>query len=193
MLVHSVRRVPPRMGSSSQRMSKSPHLYSSILGASARVTFVSVTRGAGAATVVSFTVFPTVPKLPSASKGAHSCRCAGSVSASHTFSGEWRSSLTRMSVHFSPSFRICAPLAGPGVYCSRSVIIFSLSSFSLVSLIHVVEVAFESIYVSGPEPTERSQPGIHLLKWFRFQPVETALCVHRGFHETGLAQHTQVL
>jgi hypothetical protein len=40
-------------------------------------------------------------------------------------------------------------------------------------LIHVVEVAFESIYVSGPEPTELSQPGIDLLKWFRFQPVET--------------------
>jgi hypothetical protein len=60
-------------------------------------------------------------------------------------------------------------------------------------LIHAVEVAFERIYVSGPEPTERSQPGIHLLKWFRFQSVKTALCVHRGFHETGLAQHSQVL
>ena len=58
---------------------------------------------------------------------------------------------------------------------------------------HAVEVAFESIYVSGPEPPERSQPGIHLLKRFRFQPVETALCVHPGFHETGLAQHAQVL
>jgi len=58
---------------------------------------------------------------------------------------------------------------------------------------HAVEVAFESIYMSGPEATERSQPLIHLLKWFRFQPVETALCVHRGFHETGLAQHPQVL
>jgi hypothetical protein len=60
-------------------------------------------------------------------------------------------------------------------------------------LIHAVEVAFESIYVSGPEPTERSQPGIHLLKWSRFQPVETALRVHGGFHETGLSQHAQVL
>jgi len=60
-------------------------------------------------------------------------------------------------------------------------------------LIHAVEVAFESIYVSGPEPTELSQPDIHLLKWFWLQPVETALCVHRGFHETGLAQHAQVL
>jgi hypothetical protein len=49
------------------------------------------------------------------------------------------------------------------------------------------------MYMSGPEPTERSQPGIHLLKWFRFQPVEAALCVHRGFRETGLAQHSQVL
>jgi len=63
----------------------------------------------------------------------------------------------------------------------------------LIHVIHSVEVAFESIYVSGPEPTERSQPGIDLLKWFWFQPVETALCVHRGFHETGLAQHSQVL
>ena len=36
-----------------------------------------------------------------------------------------------MSVYFSPSFRTCAPLAGPGVYCSRSVI-FPLSSFSFV-------------------------------------------------------------
>src|SRR5437763_14317802 len=37
-----------------------------------------------------------------------------------------------MSVHFSPSFRTGAPLAGPGVYCSRSVIFFSLSLFSLM-------------------------------------------------------------
>ena len=58
---------------------------------------------------------------------------------------------------------------------------------------HAVEVAFESIYVSRPEPTELSQPGIHFLKSFRFQPVESALCVHRGFHETGLSQHSQVL
>jgi len=47
--------------------------------------------------------------------------------------------------------------------------------------------------VSGPEPTELSQPGIHLPKWFGLQPVETALCVHRGFHETGVPQHSQVL
>jgi len=60
-------------------------------------------------------------------------------------------------------------------------------------LIHAVEVAFESIHVSGPEPAERSQPGIHLMKWFSFQPVETALCVHLGFNETGLAQNSQVL
>ena len=34
---------------------------------------------------------------------------------------------------------------------------------------------------------------MHLLKRFWLQPVETALCVHRGFHETGLSQHAQVL
>src|SRR5713101_2896848 len=120
ILCHSVRRVPPPKASSSHRVSS----YSSTLGASARVTLVS--SGVGVPTHVSFTV-PTVPRLPSVSKGAHSRRCAGSVSACQTFSGEWRSSLTRMSVHFSPSFRTCAPLAGPGVYCSRSVIVFSLS------------------------------------------------------------------
>ncbi|HXX43610.1 MAG TPA: hypothetical protein VEJ38_02695 [Candidatus Acidoferrales bacterium] len=54
-------------------------------------------------------------------------------------------------------------------------------------------MAFESVYVSGPEPAELSQPGIHLLKSFWLQPVETPLCVHRGFDETGLAQHSQVL
>src|SRR5213596_958181 len=130
MLVHSVRRVPPPKASSSHRISLPPQLYSSTLGASARVTLVSETCGVGAPTVVSFTVVPTVPRLPSASKGAHSRRCAGSVSACQTFSGEWRSSLTRMSVHFSPSFRTCAPPAGPGVYCSRSVIFFSLASIA---------------------------------------------------------------
>src|ERR1700680_282627 len=131
MLIHSVRRVPPPKASSSHRILKPPHLYSSTSGASARVTFVSVTRSVGAPTVVSFTVAPAVPRLPSTSKGAHSRRCAGSVSARQTFSGECRSSRTRMSVHFSSllpfcprSFCIRAPLAGPGAYCSRSFIFF---------------------------------------------------------------------
>src|SRR4029077_1576681 len=125
MLVHSVRRVPSPTASSCHRMSKPPQLYSSTLGASALVTVVSVTCSAGAPTVVSFTLAPTVPRLPSASKGAHSRSCDGSVSASQTSSGEWRSSLTRMSVHFSPSFLTCTPLAGPGVYRSRSVMLLS--------------------------------------------------------------------
>src|SRR5258708_1276556 len=119
MLVHSVRRVPPPRASSCHRMSKPPQLYSSTVGASARVTVVSVTCGPGAPTVVSFTLLPTVPRLPSASNGAHSRSCAGSVSACQTFSGGWRSSRTRMSVQLSPCFLSCAPLAGPGVYCSR--------------------------------------------------------------------------
>src|ERR1700747_2323575 len=59
--------------------------------------------------------------------------------------------------------------------------------------VNTVEVAFKGIYVSGPEPAEWRQPHIHLLKWFGFEPVETTLCVHRGFDETGLAQHAQVL
>jgi len=57
--------------------------YSSTSGASARVTVV--TCGLPVATQVRFTVAPTVARLPSASKGAHSRRCAGSVSACQTF------------------------------------------------------------------------------------------------------------
>ena len=57
----------------------------------------------------------------------------------------------------------------------------------------MVEVAFESIDVRRPELTELGQPGIHLLKWFWSQSVETTLCIHGGFHETGFAQHPQVL
>src|SRR5437868_2741075 len=163
MLVHSVRRVPSLRASSSHRILKSPHLYSSTFGASARVTLVSVTRSAGAPTVVSFTVVPTLPRFPSASKGAHSRSCAGSVSACQTFSGEWRSSLTRMSVHFSPSFRTCAPLAGPGVYCSPSVIFFSLSSFSLVLIDPcgqggVREHPRERTRTGGTEPARHPPP-----------------------------------
>src|SRR5215470_6170779 len=126
MLVHSVRRVPPPKASSSHRMSKPPHLYSSTSGATASVTVVSVTRSAGAPTVVSLAVAPVVPRFASASKGAHSRSCAGSVSACHTFSGEWRSSLTRTRVHLSPPFCTRATLAGPGAYCSRSVVILLL-------------------------------------------------------------------
>src|ERR1700731_3117563 len=167
MLVHSVRRVPAPKPSSSHRISKPPHLYSSRLGASARVTVVSETRGVGALTVVSFTVVPSVPRLPSASKGAHPRKCAGSVSACQTFSGEWRSSLTRMSVHFSPSFRICAPLAGPGVYCSRSVIFFSLPSFSLVLIDPcgrggVREHLRERTRTDGTEPARHPPPEVVL-------------------------------
>ena len=61
------------------------------------------------------------------------------------------------------------------------------------AVIHAVEVAFESVQVGGPEAAELGQPGVQFLQRFRFQPVETALGVHRGFHETGLAQHSQVL
>src|SRR5438094_3134766 len=166
MLVHSVSRVPPPNASSSHRISKPPQLYSSALGASARVTLVSVTCGAGAPTVVSFTVVPTVPRLLSASKGAHSRSCAGSVSACQTFSGEWRNSLTRTSVHFSPSFCTCAPLAGPGAYCKRSVIFFfSLSSFSLVSTDAcgrggVREHPREQTRTGGTEPARQRPPEV---------------------------------
>src|SRR5450755_3667872 len=158
MSCHSVRRVPPPKASSSHRISLPPQLYSSILGASARVTLVSEICGVGAPTVVSFTVVPTIPRLPSASKGAHSRRCAGSVSACQTFSGEWRSSLTRMSVHFSPSFRTSVPLAGPGVYCSRVVIFFSVSPFSVVSIDPCGRGGVrEHPHVSGPAPAELRQ------------------------------------
>jgi hypothetical protein len=60
-------------------------------------------------------------------------------------------------------------------------------------LIHAIEMSFESIHMSGPEPAERSQPRIDLPQWFRFQPIEASLRVHCGFHETRVSQHSQVL
>ena len=60
-------------------------------------------------------------------------------------------------------------------------------------LVYTGEPLKEGIEVSGPEPAKRSQPGIHFLKWFWLQAVETALGIHGGLHETGLAQHPQVL
>ncbi len=60
-------------------------------------------------------------------------------------------------------------------------------------MFHAIKVAFESIYVSGPEPAELSQPVIDLLKSFGLQPVEATLCVYRGFYEPCVAQHSQVL
>ena len=85
MLVPSVRRVPPPKASSSHRTSAPPQLYSSTLGASARVTVVSVTCGVGAPTVVSYTVVPTAPRLPSASKGATRADAPGRLAPARLF------------------------------------------------------------------------------------------------------------
>src|SRR5437667_11386809 len=70
-----------------------------------------------------------------------------------------------MSVHFSPSFRTCAPLAGPGAYCSRSVIFFSLSSFSLVLMDPcgrggVREHLRERTRTGGTEPARHPPPEV---------------------------------
>jgi len=58
---------------------------------------------------------------------------------------------------------------------------------------HAIKMAFESIQVSGPEAPKLSQPGVNLLKWFRVQPVKTALRIDGGFDKAGIAQHAQVL
>jgi hypothetical protein len=47
-------------------------------------------------------------------------------------------------------------------------------------------------WMSVTVPTVECDPPPSRLR-FWLQPVETALCVHRGFHETGLSQHSQVL
>ena len=62
-----------------------------------------------------------------------------------------------------------------------------------MNLFHSIQVAFEGIYVPGPKLAELVQPDIQFLKWFRLQPVQAALRIHGGLHETGLSQHTQVL
>ena len=58
--------------------------------------------------------------------------------------------------------------------------------------IHTVKVAFESVQVSRPEAPELGKPGVELLKWPGFQPIQTALRVYRGFDEACIAQHPQM-
>src|SRR6266567_6926455 len=70
-----------------------------------------------------------------------------------------------MSVQFSASFRTCAPLAGPGVYCSRAVIFFSLSSVWLVLLDPcgrggVREHPCERTRTDGTEPARQRPPEV---------------------------------
>src|SRR5579883_708084 len=94
--------------------------------------------GVGAAPIQVSCTVPTFARLLSVSNGAHSRSWEGSVSACQTFSGEWRSSRTRINVHLSPSLlRTSAPVAGPGMYGSRWLISFSLSSFWVVISLRV--------------------------------------------------------
>ena len=51
---------------------------------------------------------------------------------------------------------------------------------------------FQSIQMAGPETAKLRQPVIYLTEWLRFQPVETALCVHGGFHKASVPQYAQV-
>jgi hypothetical protein len=59
-------------------------------------------------------------------------RTRRSVAATHRTSSPPDQRCGRWGFHFSLSFCTCAPLAGPGAYCSRTVIFFPLSSVSLV-------------------------------------------------------------
>src|SRR5579863_8276417 len=86
-------------------------------------------------------------------------------------------------------------LAGSGFAGAAAFLLlpFGLRRLSGRGMLHAVQVTLESIDMDRPEAAERSQPVVHFLKRSRLQPVETALGVHRGFHEAGLAQHSQVL
>src|SRR5438309_5687587 len=72
-----------------------------------------------------------------------------------------------MRVHFPPSFRTCAPLAGPGAYCSRSITFFSLSSFSFVLVDPCGQGAVrahprEQTRTGGTEPARHPPPEVVL-------------------------------
>lgn len=54
-------------------------------------------------------------------------------------------------------------------------------------------MALERIYMFGPDPSELDEPVIDFLEWLGLEPIDSALCVHGGFHEAGIAQHPQVL
>lgn len=57
---------------------------------------------------------------------------------------------------------------------------------------HAIEMTLECIDVGGPEPAERRQPRIQFLERFGCETVQSALGVHGGLHQAGVAQHAQV-
>lgn len=48
------------------------------------------------------------------------------------------------------------------------------------------------IQVSRPQTAELGQPVVDFAEGFCFQSIEPPLCIHSGFHKTGIAQHAQV-
>src|SRR5215472_18020384 len=118
-------------------------------------------------------------------------RCARSDSASPSLAPPGRQYLRQEPDALAPLVRLrgggCEPLrtllrpvvlAVSGGLSSRGL------PFRWCGWLHAVQIALERIDMCGPEPSERRQPRLHLLKWFGFQAVETALCLHRGLYES---------
>jgi hypothetical protein len=57
----------------------------------------------------------------------------------------------------------------------------------------VVEVAFEGVETVGPSPPVGLEPGIDLCQRLGAHPVPPSLCLAAHRHQTGVAQHPQVL
>src|SRR5262249_30339855 len=54
-------------------------------------------------------------------------------------------------------------------------------------------MAFECVEMRRPEVAGGGEPGVHLTQRVWLQAIEPALGVDRGLHETGVAQHAEVL
>src|SRR4029077_20250567 len=99
----------------------------------------------------------------------------GSVSASQTLAGGWRRSRTSTSVQLSPSFRISAPEAAPGAYCSRLPMSFLSFPFHRSRLFHSFRVFLQRTDVFQPETPEGNDPGVELHERLRPQPIQAPL------------------
>ena len=162
MLCHSVSRVPPPSGSSSQRMSFPPQSYSSIFGASARLMRVSETCGVGAPTVESF----AVPDGAEVAVGIERRPLAQMLGVGERLPDPGRRVAELADEHERPLVSVFSDLGAGGgarrVLLTAAHVFFLLAFRGRWRLRHPVQVSLQGVDVRRPEAPEGHEPGVEL-------------------------------
>src|SRR4029450_2131604 len=145
----------------------------------ASVSSPSAAAARGVKTGIQFAAAGTISRMPQAISSTPMARHPPCESARICFA-----SSSNFNALYAPPDRQSRASAAWAIH-KRMFIVFSLSSFSCVS----IELFVGLHPREGTGRAERRQPGIHLLKRLGFQSVETTLAVHGALHKTQNAQH----